>query len=253
MSSSTVLFYLAVGRLVKENGQYTEGKHQIIASATHPAVGESDKDADKTYKTHVKQIMDKGATKLTPGKRIRLTADDNNYDLHVMADTCGESLIIYFAVTDNGFSKSQNVAQLLDDLKAGFLRANSEGDIEKAKENGSVKKASAQLLNQLFTKYGTDKLKNVQAKVDQVKVQMQDGVKKALQNVDDLNELENKSEKFEDQAKNFEKGATKTRRMMRCREYKMYAIIAVVALIVIGIIIGVVEGGKSNTSAPTPG
>lgn len=234
----SILFYLAVGRLVKRNGEFVDGEHQIIASYVAPSSASSEKD----YKTHVKQIMDKGASKLKPEKRIRLTADDNNYDLHVMADILNDSLLIYFAVTDTGFGKNQSVPKLLDEFKAGIKNANPDSELSSAKEKGSVHKTSQALLSQLFTKYGTDKLKNVQAKVDQVKDVMKDNVNKALANVDSLNELEGKADQFEGQAKQFEREATKTKNMMRCRNYKMNAIIAVIVIIVIIIIIAAAGG-----------
>jgi len=229
----SILYYLAVGRLVKENGEFAEGKHQVIASAPAPSHDVQEKD----YKIHVQQIMNKGALKLKPEKRIRLTADDNNYDLHVMADTLGDSLLVYFAVTSTGFGKAQSVVKLLDDFKAGFLSMNNLSDIEKAKEKGSVHKASQDLFNKLFTTYGQDKLKSVQEKVDAVKDVMKDNVTKALDNVDALDELEGKSEQFESQAKQFEKSATKTKTMMRCREIKLTALIVFIVLIVIVIIV----------------
>lgn len=51
------------------------------------------------YKSHVKAIMSKGASKLTPGKRIRLTSDNNDYDLHVVAEGLeeqDEKVIVFF-------------------------------------------------------------------------------------------------------------------------------------------------------------
>jgi len=239
----SVLFYLAVGRLVKENGEFAEGKHQIIASAAAPTSEAQEKD----YKLHVKQIMDKGAAKLKPEKRIRLTADDNNYDLHVMADTLGDdSLLIYFAVTSTGFGKAQSVPKLLDDFKAGFLGAHHASDIEKAKEKGSVNKNSQDLFAKLFATFGTDKLKNVQDKVEAVKEVMKDNVNKALTNVDALDELEGKSEQFESQAKQFEKSATKTKNMMRCRNIKVTLVIVFIIVIIIIIIVVTTLPKSSN-------
>lgn len=43
--------------------------------------------------------MSKGASKLTPGKRIRLTSDNNDYDLHVVAEGLeeqDEKVIVFF-------------------------------------------------------------------------------------------------------------------------------------------------------------
>jgi len=239
----SILFYLAVGRLVKENGEYAEGKHQVIASAAAP----SSESQEKDYKNHVKQIMDKGAAKLKPEKRIRLTADDNNYDLHVMADTLGDSLLIYFAVTSTQFGKAQSVPKLLDDFKAGFMSANNYSDIEKAKEKG-LNKSSQDVFNNLFATFGTDKLKNVQDKVDVVKGVMKDNVTKALTNVEALDELDGKAEQFESQAKQFEKSATKTKNMMRWRNIKLTLLIAFIIIIII-IIIVVSTLPKSSSSS----
>jgi len=154
-----------------------------------------------------------------------------------MADTLGDSLLVYFAVTSTGFGKAQSVVKLLDDFKAGFLSANNLSDIEKAKEKGSVNKASQDLFNKLFITYGQDKLKSVQDKVDAVKDVMKDNVTKALDNVDALDELEGKSEQFESQAKQFEKSANSTKTMMRCREIKLTALIVFIVLIIIVIIV----------------
>jgi len=75
--------FLAVGRLVKnKDGEFEENQHQIIALLAE----NKDDPTYKAYRTHVKQIMNKGASKLKPNRRIRLTSDGNDYDLHVMAD-----------------------------------------------------------------------------------------------------------------------------------------------------------------------
>lgn len=243
---SSVLFYLAVGRLVKKDGEYAEGGHVLVASATAPSCAAN----EKSYKTHVKQIMDKGAAKLKPEKRIRLTADDNNYDLNVMADQFGDTLLVYFAVTDTGFGKTHSVPNLLDDLKGGFIENHYAGDIEKAKENGSVHKASQKPLGELLKKYGSNKLKDVQDKVDQVKDIMKDNVAKALDNVESLDQLEGKSEQFENQAKQFEKSATSVKKMMRCQNYKYTAILVGIGVLVLTIIIIVIAVNTTPADEP---
>lgn len=241
---STVLFYLAAGRLVKgKDGEYEEGKHILVASAVPPSCQGSEKD----YRTHVKQIMDKGASKLKPEKRIRLTADDNNYDLHVMAEKFNDTLLVYFAVTDTGFGKDHSVPQLLDDFKSGFLRCNHSGDVERAKEKGTVHKASQGFMTELLNKHGASKLRDVQDKVNQVKDIMKDNVEKALDNVQSLEELDNKSEQFEKQAQQFEKSAVSVKKMMRCQNWKLTAIIVgIVALIILIIILTNLPSGDDD-------
>lgn len=167
----SILLYLAVGRLVKEQGEFAEGKHEIIASATHPSVSAQERD----FAGHAQKLMDNGASKLVVGKRIRLicladasAATSANYDLHVMPDTLGDSLMIYFAVTSTEFGKAQSIQKLLDEFKSGFLSINRQSDLEKARAKGPVHNASISLLNKLFQQFSTDKLKDVQGKVDQV-------------------------------------------------------------------------------------
>ena len=247
---STVLFYLAVGRLHKDQGgNFVEGKHVLIATAAHPSRESSEGD----YKNHVEQIMDKGAAKLKPGKRIRLTADDNNYDLHVLAEEMRDTLVVYFAVTDTGFGKDHNIQRLLDDFKDQFRSKHSESDLDSAKKKGSVHKSSQGFLKELLSKYGSSKLKLVQNQVNEVKNIMKDNVDKALQNVEDLDQLEDKSDQFEHQAKQFQKSATDVKKMMRCRNLKMIALIALVIIIILMIIIiPLLTNGSSDSPAAAP-
>ena len=76
----------------------SEGAHQVIAEKL---VNDKDPFAQQ-YKTSVRQIMDKGASKFTTGKRLRLTSDANNYDLHVLPETLSDAgvthTIIYFGI-----------------------------------------------------------------------------------------------------------------------------------------------------------
>lgn len=251
----SILLYLAVGRLVKEQGEYAQGKHEIIASAAHPTVLSQEKD----FSGHAQKLMDNGASKLVVGKRIRLiclaeasaTTSSINYDLHVMPESLGDSLLIYFAVTSTEFGKAQSIQKLLDEFKAGFLNINRQTDIEKARARGPVHNASAQLLDKLFQQFSTNKLADVQGKVNQVKSVMQQNVNAALSNMEALSELEDKSENFENQARTFQKSATDVKRKMRCRNIKMTLVLVSVVVIIITIIVlvNVPMGGGSSSSS----
>lgn len=232
----SILYHLAVGRLVQENGQFAEGKHEIIAYATHPSMQHEEGD----YLKNVKQIMNSGASKLTPGKRTHLAATDSAagpYDIHMMADRIGSTTNIFFAMTTPTFGKSHQVTTVLDDFKTRFLTSNGQSDIERAKTKGNVHRASQPLFNALFTQYGVDKLAQVRGKVDEVAVVMRDNVRQALENTTQLNEMEDKSAAFEQQANEFAHDARRVRRMMWCRNAKLMALIAGIILIIIIIII----------------
>jgi len=197
--------FLAVGRLAKnKDGTFNENGHQIIALLAQ----DKNDSTHKSYKNHVKQIMNKGAQKLKPNKRIRLTSDGNDYDLHVMADLLDskdDQIIVFFAVTDVEFGKTHSVAKLLEDFKSSFYGANDANSILAAKANGTVHKNSQSLLEALLKKYGQNKLAEVQQRVEEVKNVMRDNVDRTLENVEKLEDLEQKSETIENSAKQFEK------------------------------------------------
>jgi len=236
MSTSLVKF-LAVGRLVKDKeGNFSEDQHQMIATLA----ADSDDAAVKSYKKHVKQIMNKGATKLKPGKRIRLTSDGNDYDLHVMADLLEnneEQVIVFFAVTDVNFGQTHSIVKLLDEMKTAFYENNEPASIKLAKTNGPVNKNSQTFLNNLLKKYGANKLAEVQQRVEEVKTVMRDNVDKTLENVEKLEDLEQKSETIENSARQFEKGATGLKSSMRCRYIKMTAIVVLLVCAILAVII----------------
>jgi len=184
--------------------------------------------------------MDKGASKLKPTKRIRLTSEDNNYDLHVLTENVDgddDCLVLFFAVTDPGFGKAHSIAKLLDEMKTAVFENNSPEEIRRAKSGGVVQRTCGDRLQELTEKYGSSKLTEVQDKVDQVKGIMQANVAKALDNVEALDEMEAKAEQLEAGGKQFQEGATAVKRQQRCRYWKVTAMIALIVIIILIIII----------------
>jgi len=225
----SVLYYLAVGRLVKEDDKYAEGKHVIIASAPAPSHEGSEKD----YRSHIVQIMNKGAAKLAPDKRIRLMVDDSNCDVNVLADKLGDSLLLYFVVARTNLITDK----VFSDFKTGFLQINQLDDVERAKDKGSVHKASQDLFARLFETHGTDKLQVVQQKVEVVKQQMQVNVGEAIKNLEDVEKVAASAEELELEAKRFKKVTRQVHTRFRCQHYKVIGLISLVVIIVIIIII----------------
>jgi len=178
--------------------------------------------------------------KLKPNKRIRLTSDGNDYDLHVMADLLEnneEEIIVFFAVTDVEFGKTHSVAKLLEDFKSSFYSANDTESIRNAKEKGVVHKNSQMLLEALIKKYGQNKIAEVQARVDEVKNVMRENVEHTLENVQKLEELETKSETIQHSAKLFEKNASGLKSQMMWRYIKMTMLIVLLIGAILAIIL----------------
>jgi len=238
---SSQIKFLAVGRLVKEDGVFAAGKHKVLCSQ----LADHNDGLVKSYKTHVQQIMDKGAAKLTPDKRIRLTSDGNDYDLHVMLSNYpgGDMPLVFFVFADAAFSKNASVQQMLNEFRDDYFAANDESDVEKAKEK-SPNKATKDLLDRLLAKYSASKLQEVSGKVEAVKGIMQANVKQALENVEDLEQMENKAELLEGQGKEFQKSATKVRKRMQCDYYKVTALLVLIVVIIIVIVVASVVPKK---------
>jgi len=182
--------------------------------------------------------MNRGAPKLKAGRRIRLTSDGNDYDLHVIGDLLEnkeDPMIVFFAVTTTDFGP--NVGRLLEDLKTSFYGAHSADTIRVAMEKGPVHKSSPNLLSQLIAKYGTNKIAEVQAAVDKVKDTMQENVAQALDHVEKLEDLEAKAETVHNEAKQFEKKAGAVESIMRCKNYKTTALVVLIIVAILLVII----------------
>jgi len=234
-AQQSLVKFLAVGRLVrKSDGSFSDTEHQIIASR---GANKGDPQA-KAYKSHVQEIMNRGAAKIKPDRRIRLTSDGNYYDLHVMGDLLEnkeDQMIVFFAVTTVDFGGL--VGRLLEDLKTSFYAAHSPAAIMSAKEKGPVHKASASLLSQLIAKYGTNKIAEVQAAVEKVKDTMTENVEKTLANVEKFEDLQQKAATVNAQAQKFEKQSAGVLSNFRCKYYKTTAIIVLIVVAIMLVII----------------
>lgn len=241
--SSSLTMYLGVGRLVRQGDTFMEGQHQVIAEKLA-----SDKDQfAEQYKTSVRQIMDKGAARFSIGKRLRLTSDANNYDLHVLPESVTENgvthTIIYFAITDTKLGTVHSIPKLFDDLKSGFLGANKTSEICKAKAGGSCNSNSGSVFTALLKRYGDSKIAQVQKKADAVKDVMKDNVAKALDNVEKLDQMELKAEEFENQASQFQKNSNRVFKRMRCQNRKATAMLVGVVVFILLLIIIIASSG----------
>jgi len=224
--------YLAVGRLAKDDGKFLEGHHSVIASY----MSDNMDSHAKNYAEHVRQIMDKGSFKLKSGKRLRLTSDDDDYDLHVLSELLEgdpDKVLVYFVVTDPAFGQSHHIGRVFEDFKAQFLETNTVEKITRVSAGGSVHKASQQFMMELATKYGSSKLAEVNEKVTAVTGVMRENVSQALSNVENLEEMETHAEQFENQAQQFHKNSANLKKKMRLRYYKLNALLGFFVLAIV--------------------
>lgn len=84
--SGPLLLFLAIGRLAcNQEGDLLPEKHRLVA---HNFTRKDDPDPEwsKSVKSHLKQVMKRAGHKLTPGKRIRLRDDQQQYEVHILTD-----------------------------------------------------------------------------------------------------------------------------------------------------------------------
>jgi len=228
---------LAVGRLVQDDqGKFMDNQHQIIASL----IARNDDGLKNTYADKLTQIMNKANN--IPDKRIRLTTNDKQFEVQVLAHQLEKTRIVFFAITDPRIGESYDIADILQDFKKEFLNAHSETDILKAKPNGKLHKKSQTLLRQLIDKYGTSKLYKVQKKVDDVKNVMNDNMEKALNNVMTIETMEAHAAEMENNALGFKKKAVTVKREARKTYYKTNLILAAIIIVIILIIVAAICG-----------
>jgi vesicle-associated membrane protein 4 len=94
--------------------------------------------------------------------------------------------------------------------------------------------------------YETDRLGRVQAQADQVTDIARDNIRRSVANVESMQDLEMKSEELHASSNQFRVGASRVRRMMCCRSYKMLALTTLGVVILLVIIIAPIASTLSK-------
>jgi len=107
--------------------------------------------------------------------------------------------------------------------------------------NNSLSKKSKPILSSICTKYddlsNVDKTSSLTAKVDDVKVQMQDNISTMLTNIDKAEHISDQANQLNEQANVFKKKSTDLKKQMRCKDLKMTIILV---LLVCGILSAII-------------
>ena len=117
------------------------------------------------------------------------------------------------------------------------------GDKARNSRESSHNKLCGPLLQKICQKFDNvgevDKVAGTLAKVESVKLVMQDNVELALANVVKLETVEKAAEELQQQAGVFKRNAHELKKKMWWKNLKMKIIIGVIILAIIGIIVGV--------------
>lgn len=207
----------------------------ILASRIHSV----DKSYD--YIANVNKVLGSpGWASVTTDK---LSLDDGPNMFYVLIDTNGR---VYIAITSKGYpsryiygSPDGSTRGVLNELKRATLERF--GDFSLTCPAGGLESKARTLLQSLCTEFNDlksiDKIANVQSKVDAVTGQMQKNIELALKNTDRIEDIDEKAVVLADSALKFKQGGAALKRKMRCRKWKMYAIFAVLIIVVLCVII----------------
>jgi len=145
---------------------------------------------------------------------------------------------IYLAITATSYPL-RHAAGLLADLRQAFapkadkgLNARSEGAL-----NGDLQGKLSRLCAQYDDLANVDQLHATLAKVETVKVVMQDSIELALANCVSLEAIDQKADELQSQAGMFKTRAKKLRSQMWWKKCKMQLLIAFLIIVIIGVII----------------
>ncbi|GMH75836.1 hypothetical protein TL16_g06887 [Triparma laevis f. inornata] len=156
---------------------------------------------------------------------------------HLMADGLGR---VFIAITASSYP-ARVATQCVDDLSRTFVAKAGEKSLT-CKEK-ALDKACKSLFEKICAKYDNlsevDVLSGVTAKVESVKLVMQENVELALQNCVTLESIEEKAEQLQQQAGVFKKTAKDIRNKMWWKNLKMKLAIAFIILAILGVILAV--------------
>jgi hypothetical protein len=212
----------------------------------------------KKARSHLKAIMRKGGHKLTGGKRLRLRNDEDGYDVHILADRLDEisppSTLVLFVLTVPNFNRYYNIATVLRELKAAVYSAADPSFLCQTKASATSANRAVLLpaFQRVSSQFGRSPLATAETKVAQVKDIMAASVSKALHGVEHLEDMEESSERFEEQSKQFHKKATLVKKQHKKNFWVLGLLIAIIVIAVALYFIIPAAIGSSSSSSSTP-
>ena len=111
-------------------------------------------------------------------------------------------------------------------------------------ETGELNPSGRQALKELVNKYqdikSINKIAEIQSGVDSLKVDMKKNITKMVESVDNVNELQNKSEQLKLESQDYKKNAVELRKITWWQNCKLWVIIIGIVLLIILIIVLIV-------------
>ena len=208
-------------------------KYLLIGdSSTNKIITEfSSGNAPSKTKKEINQIFNKLCKSQNKkiDERNKITSKNENYYF-----TFSNPDLIYILLANNQYPE-RHVFELIQKINDEKI-PNSVND-ETRELNPSGRQALKQLIDHYQDPKNINKIAEIQKDVDSLKVDMKKNINKMVESVDNVNELQDKSEALKLETDDYKKNAIEVRKITWWQNFKLWIILAGLVLILILIII----------------
>ena len=165
-------------------------------------------------------------------ERNKITSkDENYYFINIKPD-------LLFVVLANNQYPERYVFELISKIVEENIPTMINDETKELNPNG--RQALKELVNKYQDIKNINKIAEIQKDVDELKVDMKKNITKMVESVDDVKDLQNKSEQLKLESQDYKKNAVELRKITWWQNFKLWLIIIGVVLVLIGIILAIV-------------
>ena len=215
MSDSTPIKYLLIG---------DSSTNKIITEFTAG-------NAQSKTKKEINQIFNKlcKSTNKKLDERNKITSKDENYYF-----TFTRPDLIFIILAQNDYPE-RYIFELIQKINEENIPTMVNDETREL--NPSGRQALKQLIDVYQDPKNMNRLSDIQSDVDSIKVDMKQNINKMVENVEDVNDLQNKSEALKMETSDYKKNAVEIKQITWWQNFKLYLIIGGVVLLLILLII----------------
>ena len=215
MSDSTPIKYLLIG---------DSSTNKIITEFTAG-------NAQSKTKKEINQIFNKlcKSTNKKLDERNKITSKDENYYF-----TFTRPDLIFIILAQNDYPE-RYIFELIQKINEENIPTMVNDETREL--NPSGRQALKQLIDVYQDPKNINRLSDIQSDVDSIKVDMKQNINKMVESVEDVNDLQNKSEALKMETSDYQKNAVEIKRITWWQNFKLWLILGGVVLLLILLII----------------
>jgi len=227
----------------------TRVKYVLIGNAlNHKLIGENSTKAKSNWAVSAQRIFKEYCKNIENKyeKNYKIVDEDG-----IFYCTISASNIFYLALMEANYPE-RRVFQMIDEFKRDNIHLLVD-------EKGELNKPGKQALKGIISQYdNNDTIGDIKGNINEIKIEMQNNVRKVLGNTEDLQSLDNKANKIKDNANMFKKDAADLKRKTCWQNFKwtiilVLVVIALLCIIVVPLVIKSSGGSDGSTNSATNG